>query len=495
LAKKLDWRESMNTIENSSISDEHHLFMSAQSETESLRERFFELYLLYTLSKNLNISLQLDSLFDKTINFIKDSLKIEDFCFMLIDEECNELKIWKANHNTYESAKDVTFKIGEGISGIVAQTGEPILIQDVSKDERFLYYKGMIPNIGSFLSIPLKLSSGRIIGVLNIHKGEINAFQERDKILFNAIADNVANAIDRAKIYEKTQRESMFDNLTTLHTRKYLIESAHKECSKAERYSGIFSMIMIDIDHFKYFNDTYGHSLGDEILKKASSILKSNVRDGDIVSRYGGEEFVILLPGTDKDGATLTAEKLRSTVERDIVMEIKSDNIEKVTITAGVASYPEDGKTVDEIIAMADKFLYIGKESGRNRVVNASLDSCKIFPIDEKRGTYRYRAALKIVKSINQLQSIEIKVDDRDWKICAIRDISKNGFKGEVEFEVKNDNTYVCKVVLDSDVRIPDLFSIQVAHARKIRHNRYQIGAKIVEGHDSWKRLFTLLTH
>ena len=481
----------MNNTQSFGFGDDSDLFISAQKESESLKERFFELYLLYTLSKNLNLSLQLNSLFDKTINLLKDSLKIDDFCFMLIDEECNELKIWKANNVTYEAAKDITFKIGEGISGIVAQTGESILIQDVSKDERFLYYKGKLPDIGSFMSIPLRLSDGRIIGVLNIHKREVNAFHKNDKILFNAIANNVANAIDRAKIHEKVQKESMFDYLTRLHTRKYFIESSHREHSKAERYGGIFSIIMIDIDHFKYFNDTYGHLLGDEALKKVASLLKVNVRQGDVVSRYGGEEFAMLLPGTDKDGATLSAEKLRTMVEEELALEIGSSS-EKITITVGVASYPEDGKTVEEIIAMADQFLYIGKEIGRNRVVNRVLS---LSVIDEKRVSNRYRMAMKIARGVNQIQCIEIKMDDKIWKICAVKDISKTGFKGEVESDIKIDNIYTCKVILDSDVHIPDIFSIKVAHVRRVHNNRYQIGAEITDGQDSWKRLFTLLSH
>lgn len=179
-------------------------------------------------------------------------------------------------------------------------------------------------------------------------------------------------------------------------------------------------------------------------------------------------------------------------MEEELALEIGSSS-EKITITVGVASYPEDGKTVEEIIAMADKFLYIGKEIGRNRVVNRVLDNQSV--IDEKRVSNRYRMALKIARGVNQIQCIEIKMDDKIWKICAVKDISKTGFKGEVESDVKIDNIYTCKVILDSDVHIPDIFSIKVAHVRRVHNNRYQIGAEITDGQDSWKRLFTLLSH
>src|SRR4030067_2683159 len=189
----------MNTPKNPQVGGEYDLFASAQKESEALKERLFELYLLYSLSQNLNVSLQLNELFHNTINVLKGFLKIEDFCFMLLDDECSELKMWKADEGCFGEVKGITFKIGEGVSGLVAQTGETILIPDVDKDPRFLFYKGKMPDIGSFLSIPLKLNNDKVIGVLNVHKRETNAFKDTDKMLFTAIAHNVAIAIERAR--------------------------------------------------------------------------------------------------------------------------------------------------------------------------------------------------------------------------------------------------------------------------------------------------------
>ena len=483
----------MNTPKNSQVGSEYDLFVSAQKESEALKERLFELYILYNLSKNLNVSLQLNELFHNTINVLKESLRIEDFCFMLVDDKCNELKVWKADSSSLGDAKGITFKIGEGISGIVAETGEPILVPDTSKDTRFLFYKGMMPDIGSFLSIPLKQNDNKVIGVLNVHKKETNAFRETDKMLFMAIAQNVAIAIERARNYENAQRVSMVDELTSLYTRRYFLESSQREYSQAERCGEFFSIILADIDHFKYFNDTYGHMLGDEVLRKLSSVLKLNVRQSDVVARYGGEEFIMLLPGTNKPGAVASAEKLRSAVEKDLAVEVGGGHKERVTITVGVACYPEDGKTVEEIIASADRFLYLGKKSGRNKVVSTAAADTKIA-VPEKRETTRYLTALKIVSGLHQPQAIEIKQDSA-WKMCTIKDISKMGFRGEVEFAAQIGNVYSGKMILNTDDHKSDIFSIRVAFAKRMRQNRYQIGAEIVDGRDNWKRLFTQATH
>ncbi|HCC53949.1 MAG TPA: sensor domain-containing diguanylate cyclase [Desulfobulbaceae bacterium] len=351
------------------VDKNHDFFNNDSMESELLKERLFELYLLYLLSKKLNISVQLDDFFDKSMDFLKNSLKIEDFCLMLRDDDTGELKMWQADHANSEILQDVSFKLGEGISGLVAQTGEPILVQDVNKDPRFLHYKGKRTDIGSFISLPLRLNDVAIIGVLNIHKKETNTIQKNDVTLFMAVANNIALALERMKAYETLMNQSIHDDLTSLYTKNYFIKTCHREYSRAKRYGEKFAILMLDIDHFKKFNDTYGHPHGDEGLKSVAATLQENIRLGDIAARYGGEEFIVLLPNTDKEGATVVAEKIRNGIEEK-ELSISEGIGTRVTITAGVACYPEDGTKLKDIIATADRFLYLGKNLGRNRVVN-----------------------------------------------------------------------------------------------------------------------------
>lgn len=478
-------------MEKIGAGDDQNLFLRAQKESESLKERMLELYILYRLSKNLNLSVQLDDFFDSSFSFLKESLKIGDFCLMLIDEESKELRMWKPDATCCEDIKDVTFRIGEGISGLVAETGESVLVQNVHTDERFLHYKGARKNIGSFMSIPLKLSDDAIIGVLNVHKEEVNAFRESDVSLFSAIAENISHTIERLYRYEEIQHHAMFDDLTGLYTRRCFFENMRREWNKVKRYGGRFSIIMMDIDRFKYFNDTYGHQVGDEVLRRVSTILKSHVRQGDIVARYGGEEFIIFIQG-DKDSAFVVAEKLRGMVEMLPGIEVQGGKTDGITITGGVASYPDDGEMLEEVVASADKYLFVGKEKGRNRIVCMPAPSAE-DGADERRTAERFMVALRIVRVAEQPQYIEMKVNNDEWRLCNLKDISRRGIRGETEFKVNIGDVFMLRLVNGSDALGPSVFFARIANLKESR-NRYQWGAEIVDGDKIWQRFYSLMS-
>ncbi|MBU2512235.1 diguanylate cyclase [bacterium] len=165
--------------------------------------------------------------------------------------------------------------------------------------------------------------------------------------------------------------QAIRDSLTGLFNRRYLEESLEREISKAQRHGNALSIIMLDADHFKQFNDTYGHLAGDIILRNLGKRLVKYSRKEDIACRYGGEEFVLVLPGTTLDVAYQRAEDLRAIIENDKKMEYKQQVLPIVTISLGIAFYPNNGKTVNELMNAADKALYRAKEQGRNQVVIA----------------------------------------------------------------------------------------------------------------------------
>ncbi len=335
---------------------------------EVLEELIIQLYTLYQISKSLSVATQLDEIFNESMDLIDGYMSVHEYCLFMIDENKNELSV-KACHGFDEGeVEDVVFKLGEGITGSVAKNGESILIRDVAKDERYMHYKGKKTDVGSFLSIPLTIKKNEVIGVINIHKKEIDSFTQSDVELFTEIAYDLANAIEKAKVYEETKELSMRDDLTSLYNRRYCNDNLEKEFIRAKRYGRTFSVIMIDIDNFKMFNDTNGHIKGDEALILTANILKENVRKSDVVARYGGEEFIVLLPEIDHNGVLKAAENLRKAVEEAKYFNEDALPTGKFTITAGVATYPEKAESIIDLIDYADKALYAGKALGRNIV-------------------------------------------------------------------------------------------------------------------------------
>ncbi|MCK7467777.1 MAG: sensor domain-containing diguanylate cyclase [Desulfosudis oleivorans] len=195
--------------------------------------------------------------------------------------------------------------------GKVARKKEALLCQDLKAQKDHVYFSDSDPRKGSYLGVPLSRPDGRLLGVLNAHKPAVDGFSDADVRLFKAVAEQVAVAIDHALTFQQTQELMSRDELTNLHNRRYFFERFEREVYRAKRYGRTLSLIMIDIDHFKNFNDRHGHLRGDQALKTMARTLEVCLRKADIIARYGGEEFLILLPETTKEQAARAAEKLR----------------------------------------------------------------------------------------------------------------------------------------------------------------------------------------
>jgi len=217
----------------------------------------------------------------------------------------------------------------------------------------------------SIICMPIFLK-GRVSGIIYIDSRQLNAFTSRHEYFLNILAYMVSVSIERSINYEKIKRLTITDELTQVFNRRKFDIDIHDETNKAVRYVRNLSLLMVDIDHFKKFNDTYGHQTGDEILKAISNFLTSNKRITDKVYRYGGEEFAMLCTETDKESATIFAERLCKSIAGNNFGV--GDGVKKITVSIGVGNFPFDAFNKEELIAFADKALYRAKDLGRNRI-------------------------------------------------------------------------------------------------------------------------------
>lgn len=206
------------------------------------------------------------------------------------------------------------------------------------------------------------MSQERVIGVL-----DVEGLEKADIEKFMIVARQFSLEMEKAQLYETVQELAITDGLTGVFVRRYFIEKFREELQRASAHRTRAAFLMIDLDYFKETNDRFGHLIGDTMLRDVARVLKQNVREIDLVGRYGGEEFCVLLPETDKAGAARAAERLRSAVAFQEFMIY--DEIAKATISAGVSVFPDDSEKMNELIEFADKALYQAKAGGRNKVV------------------------------------------------------------------------------------------------------------------------------
>lgn len=331
---------------------------------QELKVKMLELFAFYNTSRMISATLELDKVFNNVMRKIARTFNIEKYSLMLLDKEQKELSIAAHSGLPSDLVDNVRFKAGEGIPGQVLKEGQIISSQDI-KDEGDFYKRGILERT-EYLSIPLR-SRERIIGVLNCHKKEGEEFSEIEKQLLMTIANNLATAITNSELYAEVERLSITDGLTELYNHRYFQDALRKEVERAERYGHNLSLIMVDIDNFKNYNDTHGHPAGDIILKRLAQVIKSATRKIDIVARYGGEEFVLILLETNETGAKDLAERVRRKIEGYPFPNRETQPGGTLSVSLGASTLPIDSQNANELISHADEALYQAKNHGRNK--------------------------------------------------------------------------------------------------------------------------------
>ncbi len=248
----------------------------------------------------------------------------------------------------------------------IVNTKRSYLIPDIQNDARWkaIAIPG-IQRIRSLICVPIEIQE-RVMGIINIISATPDRFHALHADRIKAFASQAAIAIDNAKLYEKAKHLSTIDPLTDLFNMRYFLDFSQLEFERCHRYERTLSVAMVDIDHFKSVNDSYGHTTGDAVLSEIADRIQKSVRSVDVVARYGGEEFIILMPETNLNEAGWVAERVRQVVNES-PMNVNEKNI-CVTLSVGVAEKSRATMQLDDLIKAADKALYIAKANGRNRV-------------------------------------------------------------------------------------------------------------------------------
>jgi diguanylate cyclase (GGDEF)-like protein len=324
---------------------------------------------LYQLNQAMTASIELSVMFDRILLVLNETLACDHIVLLIHNPGDSVLEVVRTAGLDTEVLSKVRFTFNQGITGEAAQSQRMIYVKNIDEDDRNLSYHGLIATRGSMISVPLVIK-GRLVGAINLHKKQTEGFSASEQRLVQAIANQTAIAVDNAQLQERSRDLSNTDELTGLSNRRHFQEILKREVAQARRFSSIFSVIMCDIDGFKQHKSTLGNIQSDALLRQVGQSLLKSTRGIDLVSRFGNDQFIILLPKTSKDGACAAAEKLRKHIlEEDFSAHIHSELSLKVTASFGVTEFPGDSKNIYELLNLADRALYAAKKDGSNCTV------------------------------------------------------------------------------------------------------------------------------
>ncbi len=331
------------------------------TEVERANQR---LEMVYEASQDLGTILKVDDVIQRVLTIARNLFRYPLCEILLWDEHRSKLSIY----GRVEEKRITPFDPPRPVRLIetyttVLQSGKArrVLHEDQSTS-------GKSTKIRSQLAVPMK-TQGKIVGILNAEAPGHTSFNERDEHVFAILANSAALALDNAFMHQKMEQLTITDELTGTYNYRFFKMRLDDEMKRSVRYGQPLSLIMIDIDWFKRFNDTYGHESGNQLLRRLSSVIADNIRDVDILARYGGEEFIIILPQTGQDEAYTLGERIREKIS-EIRLKVGPDGKElaRVTVSVGISCYPENGRGEDELVESVDQALYRAKGAGKNLV-------------------------------------------------------------------------------------------------------------------------------
>jgi diguanylate cyclase (GGDEF)-like protein len=327
-----------------------------------------ELTIFHDVAKTLTSSLDLDSILQTIMEKMAEYFRPDTWSLLMVDEEHDELYFAIAVGDKAEVLKNARLKVGEGIAGWVAKHGEQAIVPDVESDPRFAKRidESTQWETRSIICVPLR-SRLRVLGVIQLVNVDLSRFHEQEVFFLQALCDYAAIAIENARWVEKIQELTITDDCTGLFNARHLYKTLETEVYRSTRFGYEFSILFIDLDHFKQVNDTHGHLIGSKLLAEIGYLIKAQLRLIDFAFRYGGDEFVVLLPQTGKDSALVVAKRLRDALRASSFCREEGLNL-NVRASLGLATFPHDARTAHDIIRQADEMMYLVKNSTRDNI-------------------------------------------------------------------------------------------------------------------------------
>ena len=342
-------------------------------ENDQLKDSLKKHKLILDLLTELNVAMSAATDVEELASFIIDKIieifKVKRASFMLVDEETGQLAI-KASKGLDPVVKETIMKAGDPFSGWVVKEGNPLLVKDVDSEfpdlarERLGRY-----NSKSFLILPIKIKD-RTVGIINItDKQEQQTFSEDDLQVLSLFIYLISVHMESIKLHEKIKTTSAVDTLTELFNHRHFQERIGEEIYRSERYRHPLSVLLLDIDNFRQYNEINGYNAGDGVLKQVSVIIKENTRQVDICSRFGAEEFAVILPDTNLRHAIMVGEKLREKIASSVFVKRRDSALDmaRLTVSVGVVEH-KIGLTKEELVHHLESALLEAKHKGKNRV-------------------------------------------------------------------------------------------------------------------------------
>lgn len=320
---------------------------------------------IFMIAERMIVFDGLDDVFEHIVKTAVTLTHADAATIRVFDFNTGTLNIVKGYGVTNGFMSQPPVRVGEGVTGTVVQTGRPysssnVLSEPLVKNADFARLEG----IRSVLCVPMNTRENTI-GCITVYRKSGQNFADHDLLLLSIFASEAVEAVEKARLIGELQAQATFDSLTGLYNKRSLLQKLGVEVARSQRHKQPLSVLFMDLDDFKGYNDTHGHLMGDKLIHDFTRLVREHCRKMDLIGRFGGDEFVIVAPQTDGTGALALAEKVQQAIHQHTFISSRVDEFYRTTCSIGIAAFPEQSSDAEQLLERADRALFASKRRGK----------------------------------------------------------------------------------------------------------------------------------